>query len=198
VQCSLNIHSTAAKPRPLGRTTIDMRAIPTILLSSLCLILSPLPTRGQVPSESGTLNGRNRYPFQTFVEDSSHVYWTWYPNPFSPPTVTTTTAGVIQSGLTLYCDLCDTVSVALLGDRDSVIYSSRMITLTPPHFDVAFTYAGPRYADSLLPARYFRSQHDGDYKVAISVKGRRKCVREQGIFMRKDWYCWLAGSEMDK
>jgi hypothetical protein len=153
---------------------------------------------GQLKPDSGAVKPENRYPLQTFLEDSGHVFWTSYPNPFSPPTITETTMGMVYSGFSFYCDLSDTVTVGLLGERDSILYAADMISVGSPHFMLAYCFAGSRFPVDQLPHRYFRSGSGRQYKVLLSVRGRPKCIRAYGIYVPKDWYCWLPNPSEDK
>jgi hypothetical protein len=158
----------------------------------------PSSSTAQPGSRVADEKSGNRYPMQTSVEDSSHVYWTWYPNPFSPPIITDTTMGVVNSGLTFYCDLSDTVTVALLGESDSVLYAAESISKRYPHFSLAFCYAGARFPAAKLPQRYFKSRSTEQYRLSLSVRGRVKCIRRVGVYVPEGWYCWLSAPHTNK
>lgn len=136
----------------------------------------------------------NRYPNQVCFEDSLDVFWTYYPNPFSPPTVKDTGVGFINLGLTYYCDLSDSVEVALIGSNDSIVYSAIIISPKSPHFDVAYWVAGPKVSKHSLPANYFRGIRDENLKLLLIVDGRWKSRRERGIQVKKGWYYWIDNS----
>jgi hypothetical protein len=105
--------------------------------------------------------------------------------------------GAMNFGLTFYCDLSDTVTISFLGDKDSVLYSADIISIDSPHFSLAFCLAGSRYSVSQLPERYFRSPSSKQYRLCLSIAGRPKCIRENGLYVPKDWYCWLFQARED-
>jgi len=175
-----------------------MRGVLKIVLSSLLLPLAVDLSSGQLKPDRGIVKPQNRYLLQTFLEDSTRVFWTWYPNPFSPPTIAETTMGTVYSGFSFYCDLSDTVTVGLLGERDSILYAADMISSGSPHFTLAYCFAGARFPVDQLLGRYSKSQSDRQYKLLLSVRGRAKCVRESGVYVPKDWYCWLPNPSRSK
>ena len=132
----------------------------------------------------------NRYPKQVCFEDSSRVFWTWYPNPFCPPTVGDTGRGLICGGLTFYCDLSDSVGVAFVEKNDSIVYTATVKTATPPHFSLCYWLAGPHVRTQSLPARYFRSNSDEQLKLLLIVHGRRKSLLK-GPPIQRGWYYWM-------
>ena len=163
-----------------------MRAVTTILL----LILSGQPA---VEQSYGQGKPENRYPLQSYIEDSAHVFWTWYPNPFSPPSIRDTGKGMICGGLSFYCDLSETVTVAFLKEKDSVVYEATIRLLQPPHFSLCYWLAGPQVDLHRLPSYYMRSDSSQEYRLLLLVHGRGKCVRESGIFVPQHWCCWIEG-----
>jgi hypothetical protein len=163
---------------------LSMKLMRTILLLLLCTLSLVERSHAQVKPE-------NRYPFQSYCEDSAHVFWTWYPNPFSPPTINDTSKGMICGGLTFYCDLSDTVTIALLNTNDSVVYEAPVRLSSPPHFSLCYWLAGPKVDIQGLPSHYFRSDSQQKYRLLLVVHGRRKCVTEYGIFLPANWYCWI-------
>ena len=134
---------------------------------------------------------QNRYSAQRYWEDSVHVFWTWYPNPFSPPTLKDTSKGMMCGGLTFYCDLSETVTVAFLTESDSLAYEASIVSRKPPYFDLCYWLAGPRIDPRHLPARKIRGRSRDQFKLLLTVRGRKKCVRHYGITVPKDWYCWI-------
>ena len=93
----------------------------------IILILCPIPAFSQ-------LKNANRYPNQFYIEDSIHVCFTCYPNPFSPPTITDSTKGLFCGTNTFYCDISDTVLVIYQNIADSVVYCKKVISKSPPEF----------------------------------------------------------------
>jgi len=140
----------------------------------------------------------NRYPYQFYFEDSTHIYWTWYPNPFSGSTLKDTSKGSFCGGLGFYCDNSDTVTVTILTEKDSVVYERVVESQNSPQFELCYWLAGPRINLNRLPVHYFRGDSEKHFKILLSVQGRRKCVRESGINLSKNWYCWIDDIKQTK
>ena len=145
------------------------------------------PSYGQVKSEC-------IYPYQFYFEDSVHVFWTRYPNPFSPPGVSETSKGLMCGDWSFYCDLSDTVTVAFLGEKDSIVYEATIQSRKPPYFGFCYWLAGPRIDPYNLPAQYIRGRSGEHFKLLLIVQGRKKCLRESRMYIPKDWYCWIDES----
>ncbi len=150
----------------------------------LLLIVFPLSGRGQESQ-------RNRCPGQVYLEDSTHVFWTWYPNPFSPPGVRDTTTGLMCRDLTFFCDLTDSVQVAMVeGDRD--IVNEATVTSNIAHdFSVCYWVAGPHTKQSLLPPDCFKRENKIPLSMLLIVKGRKKCLALGIPNIPQGWYCWI-------
>jgi hypothetical protein len=136
----------------------------------------------------------HRYPKQTTIEDSTHVFWTSYPNPFSPPTLKDTSKALIYGDLTFYCDLSDTAEVALVARNDSIVYSATVVAAKPPHFSIGYWVAGRNSDQRSLPASHFTSSVDDHLKVLLIVHGRRKVLRDVGIPVKKGMHYWIESS----
>jgi hypothetical protein len=136
----------------------------------------------------------HRYPSQFYFEDSIHVFWDQYPNPFSPPGIRDTDKGLVCGDLPFYCDLSDTVTVAFLGEKDSIVYEASIQSRKPPSFSFCYWLAGPRIDPQHLPAQYIRGRSGENFKLLLIVQGRKKCLRESRICIPKDWYCWIDES----
>jgi hypothetical protein len=171
-------------PDPLGRTKV-LNVKTLIAILSLMLISQSLFGQEIAPQRQPS-----RYPFQSYIEDSTHVFWTSYPNPFSPPTVSDSGMARIH-GLTFYCDISDTVTVSLLGGRGSVLYEASVESQGSPHFTMTYWPAGPRAPSHKLPAHFFRADSAATFGLLLSVGGHRKCSRQKGIDLLKGWYCWI-------
>lgn len=133
----------------------------------------------------------HRYRFQTYFNDSSHVFWTSYPNPFSPPTVRDTGKGLICGNLTFYCDLSDSVEVALVAEDDSIVYQTIVKSQTPPYFSLCYWVAGEKAQIRSMPSRYYKSGKDGRLKALLIVNGKKKSMHEIGIPVRNNRYYWI-------
>lgn len=131
-----------------------------------------------------------RYPYQQYFEDSTHVYWTWYPDPFAPPTLTDSTKGSYCGQFSFDCDLSDTVLVTIQNEIDSLVYCLKVISKLPPHFSLCIWVAGKYFDSNYLPNFYFRSDHEERYTLALNVKGHKKCSRQFGVL--PDNYYWFT------
>ncbi len=134
-----------------------------------------------------------RHHNQFYFEDSTHVFWTWLPNPFSPPTITDSSKGLYCGDFTFYCDLSDTVLITFVQNNDSIVYYKPIVSSCPPHFGLCFWYGGPNLNPSELPDQYYRNVTDKKLKLLIIVNGRKKCMRDYSF--KKDWYFWLNESK---
>jgi len=146
----------------------------------------------------GQVLPENIYPGQTYYEDSGHVFWTWYPNPFSPPAVGDTGNGQIQGALTFCCDLSDSVDLAFVAENDSIVYHSMLVSRKPPHFSVVYWMAGPKVTSESLPYKSYTGDSDQQLKLLLSVKGRPKSVRPSGIYAPRGWHLWIDEGKSDK
>jgi hypothetical protein len=136
-------------------------------------------------------NQDHRAPGQTYIEDSTHIFWTQYPNPFSPPTILDATKGMICGSLTFYCDLSDTVAVSIVGENDSVLTVTRKVTFRPPGFHLCYWLAGAKIDPDRVPKQHFRALLDSRLNILLSVNGRKKNILPGAISVPKGWYCWL-------
>jgi hypothetical protein len=132
-----------------------------------------------------------RTPNQICIEDSTRIFWTNYPNPFSPPTIKDTTQGMICGGFTFYCDLSDTVEVSLIGENDSVLTTTRIITHKPPNYSFCYWMAGSNVALTSIPTEHFKATSNSQLNVLLSVNGRKKNIRLKVIYIPKGLYCWI-------
>ena len=127
---------------------------------------------------------------QTYFEDSAHVYFTLYPNPFHGvmPTKTTKVHDCYNSK-SFYCDLSDSVTVALVDRKDSTVYSAMLKSTKPPFFGFCFWVAGPQFNKALLPSSYFVSNSDTILSLVLLVRDRRKCQTTYRFV--KNLYYWI-------
>lgn len=141
----------------------------------------------------------NRYPNQIYIEDSANVFWTHYPNPFSPPTIiepidydTVKTLNCYSPSTllsTFYCDLSDTVLVAIQNESDSILYSAKVSSKSPPYFRYCVWVAGSLINHNELPNYYFQGSCKERLYIVLIVKGRKKCYKE--IVISDNKYYWL-------
>ncbi len=142
---------------------------------------------------------KNRYPKQYYFEDSTRVFWTWYPNPFSPPTITDKSKGRLICGdLSFYCDLSDTIIVALVQNADSIVYSAPIISSIPSYFSLCYWMAGPNINLEELPDKFFQSNTNEALKLMLIVNDRKKCIRNGDFRLQKNWYWWINESKTKK
>jgi hypothetical protein len=138
----------------------------------------------KVPNEA-------RHPFQKYIDDSAHVFWTYYPNPISPPTVGDTGRGYIYSGLTFYCDLADTVDIQLLNEKDSVVCYASVVSKMPHTFLLYYSIAGQNADPQSIPLNHFKIDSFEKLKWAIVVNGKRKTLIDAHGVWRRGMYLWL-------
>ena len=141
---------------------------------------------------------QHRYSKQTYLDDSIHVYWNQFPNPFSPPTVTSTKKCFIQGDLTFYCDLSDSVEVAFITKKDSIVHKAVVTSSKPPYFSIGYWVAGPNISQHLLPISYFLPRSDDNIRLVIIVGGRWRSIRQSGIQVRSGWRYWIDSPKINK
>ncbi len=131
-----------------------------------------------------------RYRPQAYYGDSAHVFWTAYPNPFYP---SVDKEGRVKScgDLSFYCDLSDSVVVALLAENDSVVYQSTVRTSTPPGFSLCYWVADEKTSPVALPEHFFKAERDERVRWLLIAGGKWKCARQWGNRLSKGKYYWL-------
>ena len=100
-------------------------------------------------------NAKNIYPYQHFIEDSTNVFWKFYPNPFSPPNITDTSKGLMCGQYTFYCSISDTVLLAFQNEKDSIVYTKELYSPSSD-FGICLWIAGPKINQNELPQEYFQ------------------------------------------
>lgn len=157
-----------------------------IFLSFIIVIIVPLSFYAQA-------NEKIRFPNQHYVEDSTTVFWTWYPNPFSPPTVivpidydTVKSKNCISP--TFYCELSDTVLVAFQNESDSIYYNKYIVSKIPPYFKFCLWVAGSKTDYNELPEKYFYCKEGEKFRIFLIVGDRKKCYKE---FENLNKYIWI-------
>jgi len=160
----------------------------TLIFISLIMLLDP----GLLPRSNG--DERFRRPQQLYIEDSTHVFWLQYPNPFSPPTIRDSTMGCIYGDYEFYCDIADTVDILLIDANDSVLTACSVASRHRPHyFSAYYCLAGKDITPSRVPKQAVRVSDTSQFAVVLSVHGRKKTVHPLHIYVPKGWYCWIRG-----
>ncbi len=145
-----------------------------------------------VQSVSGQELKNHRRRNQVYFEDSTHVFWTSWPIPFSPPTVTRTTKGIMCGYLTFYCDLTDSVQVAIVdGDTTDIVNEATVTPDSGHFFSVCYWVAGPRFPQDQLPPVWFKRKNKWPLSVLLIVNGRKKCLTVGVGNLPQGWYCWI-------
>ncbi|GMU97048.1 MAG: hypothetical protein AMXMBFR50_25630 [Ignavibacterium album] len=129
----------------------------------------------------------HRHPEQFYIEDSAKVYWTAYPNPFCPPTITEKTKGLFCGFDTFYCELSDSVLVAIKNEKDSIVYSEYIFSKRPPYFSYCVWVAGSEIDKNELPDSYYHFEEKQNIKIVLIVDGKEKCYRK-GVISDKRYY----------
>ena len=164
-----------------------MRIMTTIFL--IALILQQL-----LGQNTEKIRPEPRYQSQSYFEDSINVYWTSFPNPMSTPYLRDSSKVSLCGIWSFHCEISDTVTVALLGEKDSVIYETTGHTLNPPHFGFCFWLAGPRFDPKFLPDHFIVGSVWRFSNIALIVNGRKKCMRSIHIDISgaSPLYGWIA------
>ena len=140
----------------------------------------------------------NRFLSQTYFGDSSHVFWTWYPNPFSPATIIpgrTENRKVSYCGdLSFYCDLSDSVTVVAYDQTDSAVYSIQVVSKIPPNFSLCYWLAGSQISPTQLPRSYVRGDSLSINKLMLVVSGKNKALRSYHVYVPEGWYFWMQSA----
>jgi hypothetical protein len=153
-----------------------------LLVCFIILILYPITVFTQSKKEI-------RFPHQHYIEDSTDVFWTWYPNPFSPPTITDSTKRLFCGQYSFYCDISDTVLIAFQNEVDSIVYSVKIIAKVPQYFSFCTWIAGSLFTPKELPKFYFRGKGADMLKLVLIVDGRKKCYTKFSISDKR--YYWI-------
>ncbi|HUI30128.1 MAG TPA: hypothetical protein VLX91_07915 [Candidatus Acidoferrales bacterium] len=145
-----------------------------------------------VQSMSGQELKDHRSRHQVYFEDSTHVFWTSWPTPFSPPTVTRTTKGLMCGYLTFYCDLTDSVQVEIVDGDTADIVNEATVTPDSGHdFSVCYWVAGTSFPQDQLPSNCFKRKDKYALSVLLIVNGRKKCLTVGVGNLLQGWYCWI-------
>ena len=122
---------------------------------------------------------KSRSQFQKYIEDSANVFWTQYPDPFSPPTYSYMW---ISPSYTFFCDLPGIVQVGLLNRSDSLLSAFTL----PTHQTCSYSFR-------LTGSKKWPLQPRGrtEYTTfAIADKVARFCIivnyRRKSVF---EWRC---------
>jgi hypothetical protein len=133
-----------------------------------------------------------RLPGQFYIEDSSSVFWTHFPNPFSFPTIHEpvdydTVVSSNCHSFSFYCELSDTVLVVIRNESDSVYYQKNVITNYPPYFGFCLGSAGSKVIFDKLPEHKSFCYVDHNYKIFLVVNNREKCYKDFNFTNRYIW-----------
>jgi hypothetical protein len=177
-----------------GKSTTCLRvALGVIgLRANMKYILLVILLASSVQSVNAQDAKEHRRRFQIYYEDSTNVYWTSWPNPFSPPTVTRTTKGLICGYLTFFCDLTDSVQVAIVdGDTSDIVNEATATPDSGHDFSVCYWVAGPLFPRDQLPPDCFKRKDKYPLSVLLIVNGRQKCLTVGVGDLPQGWYCWI-------
>ena len=134
----------------------------------------------------------HRRRHQVYYEDSTHVFWTSRPYPFSPPTAEPTTKCIMCGYLTFFCDLTDSVQAAIVDGDTTDIVNEATVTPDSGHaFSVCYWVTGPRYPQNQLPPNSFKRKNKWPLSVLLIVNGRKKCLTVGVPNLPLGGYCWI-------
>ncbi len=133
-----------------------------------------------------------RYKFQKYFDDSTHIFWTEYPNPLAHRGMRGDTSKIrICGDLDFYCDLSDSVEVAFVTENDSIVYRTIVFSKYRPDFGVCYWIAGNKARKEILPSNYFKPNKDGIINILLIVNNQKKSMRTIGIPVKAGQYYWI-------
>ena len=161
-----------------------MKIVSSILLATLLgTTLTAQSNRAEKAREST----------QLYIEDSTRVFWTRYPNPISPSTFREDTKVSYCGEYNFYCDLAETVQVLLVDTANSIVASYPIISRRPDHnFSLCYWIAGKKITPDQVPKNAFRAVETTAFYLILSMHGRRKTINSRPITVNKGHYCWIA------
>ncbi len=134
-----------------------------------------------------------RHQNQFYIQDSANVYWTHIGNPFSPPTIINEKMkGLFCGSNTFYCDLSDSVLVAIKNEKDSILYSQYVYTKNPPNFHFCTWIAGSQIDRNELPKSYYQFDDIQKIKIVLMIDGNDKCYQKWTIKDKR--YYWIQNN----
>jgi len=141
----------------------------------------------------------NRHPSQIYLEDSTDVFWTYYPDPFSNPTFPD--RFVVTQAISFKCFLPGKVEIGFIDAKnDSVIYNftqpNKKIQKFNEHFWIWFA---KNSADtSQFPDEYFQSQSVDSLNLVLIVNNRMKTILPLNLVVPIEIYCFINWSNYFK
>ncbi len=133
----------------------------------------------------------HRLPGQKYFEDSTHVYWNHYPNPMAPPTVSDTGKGRICGDIVFYCDKSDSVDIAFVTMKDSIVYQLTIPSWSKHVYSLCYWKAGPNVQVQSLPQNHYQALANERLGLLLIIDGRKMALKEGALSVRKGWYYWI-------
>jgi hypothetical protein len=136
----------------------------------------------------------SRVPGQVSIEDSTRVYWTRYPFPFSRSTISNSDSTLVTSELTFFCDLPGTIELGLLDKNDSIVCKGNAPLNRLPYSGLRYWLGGPDMDAGNLQKGFYRADTNSWISVVIIVEGRWKSIIRHSFYTSKGWYYWFENS----
>lgn len=141
----------------------------------------------------------NRHPKQIYLEDSTDVYWTSYPDPFSNPTYPD--RFVVTQAITFKCFLTGKVEIGFLDTKnDSIIYKfiqpGKDIQKLNEYFWVWFAYSSADTSE--FPKEYFQSFTKDPLNLVLIIDDKRKTILPLNLKVPLEMYCFINWSNYFK
>jgi hypothetical protein len=142
-----------------------------------------------------------RVASQEFIEDSSLVFWTQYPDPFCCPCPKNTIP--VSQAISFYCDMPGSLEIGILDcESDSIIHKFNFprderqnYTFWPCCFSTNIdipslkTYHRPLSEPYLITA-------NGPFKFILTLDNREKAIFPYHIRFPKNHYCFITLVDM--
>lgn len=155
----------------------------------LCVTIS-LFVFGCIPGSLSETNKKiaySRHPSQIYIEDSAKVYWTYYPDPFSAPTLSDRQR---SETLSFECLIDEKIDIGFLdSETDSIIHKFTQPKKTKKYFWIWFAKSTADTTD--FPEEYFKSSSTHPFKLALTLNNRVKSILLTGFKIPVGDYCYI-------
>ncbi|MBU0473937.1 MAG: hypothetical protein KKF62_07205 [Bacteroidetes bacterium] len=137
----------------------------------------------------------NRHPSQIYLDDSTDVFWTYYPDPFNNPTYLD--RFVVTQAITFKCFLNGKLEVGFLDTKtDSIIYRFSQPSKEGKKLNEHFwIWLAKSSADtSEFPKEYFQSFTLNPLNIVLIVDDKKKSILPLNIVVPIHMYCFINWS----
>ncbi len=127
---------------------------------------------------------------QEYLSDSSTVYWTQYPDPFSLPAYTDRKP--LSPALSIHCELSGCLEVAFVSPRtDSIIHRFAAPKHKKVHYSFRVWQASPSVDTSTVPEDRFRNNSSDALDMVLMVDAKRKTILHAWFTIPLGSQCYL-------